>query len=144
MDKLIEQLKVLQATAFSLYLKTHNFHWNVTGPNFSEYHAFFGEFYAAVWASVDLYAEHNRTLDTFVPGSLARFADLTKIADETNVPSASGMLSKLYADNEIMIQELYVAHDIASAAKKYGIVNFLEDRIDFHDKMHWQLKSFIS
>jgi starvation-inducible DNA-binding protein len=144
MEKLIEQLKVLQATAFSLYLKTHNFHWNVTGPNFSEYHDFFGGFYEAVWASVDSYAEHNRTLDTFVPGSLARFADLTKIADETNVPSASGMLSKLYADNEIMIKELYVAHDIAVAAKKYGIVNFLEDRIDFHEKMHWQLKSFIS
>ena len=144
MDKLIDQLKVLQATAFSLYLKAHNFHWNVTGPNFADYHAFFGEFYAAVWASVDLYAEHNRTLDTFVPGSLGRFSELSKIADETNVPSAGAMFTKLAADNETFLKELYVAHDIATDAKKYGIINFLEDRIDFHDKMHWQLKSFIS
>ena len=126
MDKLIEQLKVLQATAFSLYLKAHNFHWNVTGPNFADYHAFFGEFYAAVWASVDLYAEHNRTLDTFVPGSLGRFSELSKIADETNVPSAGAMFTKLAADNETFLKELYVAHDIASAAKKYGIINFLD------------------
>jgi starvation-inducible DNA-binding protein len=144
MDKLIEQMKVVQATAFSLYLKAHNFHWNVTGPNFSEYHEFFGDFYEAVWESVDSYAEHTRTLDTFVPGSLARFGELSKISDETNIPTSAQMFKKLYADNETMISELNKAHDLADAAKQHGLVNFLEDRLDYHAKMHWMLKSFIS
>lgn len=142
MEQLITQMKVLQATAFSLYLKTHNYHWNVTGPNFSDYHAFFGEFYTAVWASVDLYAEHARTLDTFVPGSLSRFSELSKIEDEKNIPAAAAMFSRLYADNEIMIQQLNIAHGLAESANKRGIVNFLEGQLDYHEKMHWMLKSF--
>lgn len=144
MEQLILQLKVVQATAFSLYLKIHYFHWNVTGPNFAQYHDFFGDFYANVWESVDSYAEHARTLDTFVPGSLVRFGELTKIADEVNVPAPNAMFSKLYADNEIMTQELYKVHALAETSSKKGLINFIEDRIDFHDKMHWMLKSFIS
>lgn len=142
MEQLITQLKVLQATAFSLYLKAHNYHWNVTGPNFSDYHAFFGTFYTDVWGSVDLYAEHARTLDTFVPGSLSRFSELTKIEDEKNIPAAAAMFSRLFADNEIMIQQLNVAHALAEKVNKRGIVNFLEGQLDYHEKMHWMLKSF--
>lgn len=142
MEQLILQLKVVQATAFSLYLKIHYFHWNVTGPNFAQYHDFFGDFYANVWESVDSYAEHARTLDTFVPGSLVRFGELTKIADEVNVPAPNAMFSKLYADNEIMTQELYKVHALAETSSKKGLINFIEDRIDFHDKMHWMLRSF--
>lgn len=144
MEQLILQLKVLQATAFSLYLKAHNYHWNVTGPNFSEYHEFFGSFYNDVWASVDSYAEHARTLDTFVPGSLTRFAELTKIQDEVNIPAPNAMFARLFADNEIFLMELNKAHAMAESVNKRGIVNFLEGQIDFHEKMHWMLKSFIS
>lgn len=144
MEQLILQLKVLQATAFSLYLKAHNYHWNVTGPNFSEYHEFFGQFYNDVWASVDLYAEHARTLDSFVPGSLSRFSELTKIQDEVTIPSSNAMFARLFADNEIFLGELNKAHAMAEAANKRGIVNFLEGQIDFHEKMHWMLKSFNS
>lgn len=144
MEQLILQLKVLQATAFSLYLKAHNYHWNVTGPNFSDYHAFFGTFYNDVWLSVDLYAEHARTLDTFVPGSLSRFSELTKIQDEVNIPAPNAMFARLFADNEIFLMELNKAHAMAETANKRGIVNFLEGQIDFHEKMHWMLKSFIS
>jgi starvation-inducible DNA-binding protein len=144
MEQLILQLKITQATAFSLYLKAHFFHWNVTGPFFSQFHDFFGDFYNDVWASVDSYAEHARTLDTFVPGSLVRFSELSEIEDETNVPPALTMVSKLYSDNEIMLQSLYKTHALAESAGKRGLVNFIEDRIDFHDKMHWMLKSYIS
>lgn len=144
MEQLILQLKVLQATAFSLYLKAHNYHWNVTGPNFSEYHEFFGSFYNDVWASVDSYAEHARTLDTFVPGSLSRFSELTKIQDEVNIPPPNAMFARLFADNEIFLMELNKAHAMAETDNKRGIVNFLEGQIDFHEKMHWMLKSFIS
>lgn len=144
MEQLILQLKVLQATAFSLYLKAHNYHWNVTGPNFSDYHTFFGTFYNDVWASVDSYAEHARTLDTFVPGSLSRFSELTKIQDEVNIPAPNAMFARLFADNEIFLMELNKAHAMAESVNKRGIVNFLEGQIDFHEKMHWMLKSFIS
>lgn len=143
MSELIDQMKVVQATAFSLYLKAHNYHWNVTGPNFSEYHSFFGGFYEAVWGSVDHIAEHTRTLDAYVPGSLSRFSELTKIQDETGIIAADAMFRNLYNDNETLINELNIAHELASAEKAYGIVNFLEERLDFHGKMHWQIRAFI-
>lgn len=143
MSELIDQMKVVQATAFSLYLKAHNYHWNVTGPNFSEYHSFFGGFYEAVWGSVDHIAEQTRTLDAYVPGSLSRFIELTKIQDETGIISPETMFRNLYNDNETFISELTAAHELASAEKRYGLINFIEDRLDFHAKMHWQLRAFI-
>lgn len=143
MANLIDQMKVVQATAFSLYLKAHNYHWNVTGPNFSQYHDFFGDFYTAVWGSIDHIAEHTRTLDAYVPGSLSRFAELTKIEDETSIIAADAMFRNLYNDNETLIAELTAARDMAEADKRYGLVNFLEDRLDWHAKMHWQIRAFI-
>jgi starvation-inducible DNA-binding protein len=143
MSELIDQMKVLQATAFSLYLKTHNYHWNVTGPDFAQYHSFLGEFYEAVWESVDSYAEHTRTLDAYVPGSLSRFAELTKIEDDTGIIVSDMMFRNLYNDNETLINELNIAHELAVGEKRYGLVNFIEDRLDFHAKMHWQLRAFI-
>ena len=142
MSDLVELMKVALADTYAFGLKAQNYHWNVTGPNFSDYHAFFGEFYTTVWGSVDLYAEHARTLDTFVPGSLSRFSELTRIQDETSIPSAQQMFSRLYADNEIMINQLNIAHNLANSLNKRGIVNFLEGQIDYHEKMHWMLKSF--
>jgi starvation-inducible DNA-binding protein len=143
MSELIDQMKVVQATAFSLYLKSHNYHWNVTGPNFAQYHDFFGDFYESVWSSVDSYAEHTRTLDAYVPGSLSRFSELTKIADETGIIAPEAMFRNLYNDNETLIAELNAVHELAVAEKRYGLINFIEDRLDFHSKMHWQLRAFI-
>lgn len=143
MSELIDQMKVVQATAFSLYLKAHNYHWNVTGPNFAQYHDFFGGFYEAVWGSVDHIAEHTRTLDAYVPGSLSRFTELTKIEDETGIIPAESMFRNLYNDNETLITELNAAHELAAAEKRYGLINFIEDRLDFHGKMHWQIRAFI-
>lgn len=143
MTELVDQMKVVQATVFSLYLKAHNYHWNVTGPNFSEYHSFFGDYYEALWGSVDHIAEHTRTLDAYVPGSLSRFAELTKIEDETAIIAAEQMFRNLYADNETAIAEYNKAHELASAENRYGLINFIEDRLDWHAKMHWMLRSFI-
>ena len=143
MSELIDQMKVVQATAFSLYLKAHNYHWNVVGPNFAQYHDFFGDFYTAVWGSVDHIAEHTRTLDAYVPGSLSRFAELTKIQDETGIIAPEAMFRNLYNDNETFISELNIAHELATSEKRYGLINFIEDRLDFHGKMHWQIRAFI-
>lgn len=142
MNPLVEQLKVVQATAFSLYLKAHNFHWNITGLDFIQYHSFLQTVYDQVFESVDDYAEKIRTLDAFAPGSLTRFSELTKIQDELNVPSALTMLIKLAADNDILIAELYKTDAICDETNQRGIQNFIQGQIEAHEKLCWMLKSF--
>lgn len=144
MDKtqLVEQMKTVLATVFSFYLKAHNYHWNVTGPNFDQYHTFLCTVYTDTWNSVDLYAEHIRALGQFVPGSFKRFSELTKISDEVAVPSAKFMFVRLAADNEVLLDELRTAAKIAEAIGQRGVLNFLEGQIDIHETLQWKLKSF--
>jgi starvation-inducible DNA-binding protein len=144
MEQLIEQMKVVQASAFSLYLKAHGYHWNVTGPNFAEYHNFLGGFYEGVFGSIDPIAEHIRALGAFAPASLMRFTELTVVQDEMAIPPAGVMCARLAADNDKVIIEYRKAHELASAASQYGLLNFIEGQIDWHDKMAWQLKAFNS
>lgn len=141
-NKLAEALKVALADTFAFYLKAHNFHWNVTGPNFNDYHAFLGALWLEVFGAVDLIAEGIRTLDAFAPGSFSRYKELSSIEDELNVPEAQAMLSKLSSDNEKVLASLTKAYELAESAKKYGISNFLQDRITAHEKHGWMLKSF--
>jgi len=142
MEQLVEALKKAQATSFAFYLKAHNYHWNVEGPNFAEYHEFLGDLYAEVFGAVDAIAEHCRTLDAYVPGSFSRFQELSSIEDELSVPTGRAMMAKLLADNQRVIGDLMAAHREAEIFGKRGIVNFLEDRIDKHDKHGWMLRSF--
>jgi len=142
MEQLVEALKKAQATSFAFYLKAHNYHWNVEGANFSEYHAFLGDLYAEVWGAVDAISEHIRTLDAYVPGSFIRFQQLSSIEDEQSVPTGRAMMARLLADNQRVIGDLMAAHREAEMLGKRGIVNFLEDRIDKHDKHGWMLRSF--
>ena len=143
MEQLIEQLKVVQATAFSLYIKAHNFHWNVTGPDFAQYHDFLGDMYNQVFESIDHYAEKVRTLDAFAPGSLTRYNMLSKIEDELNVPSALAMIAKLASDNDILIAELYATDALCDSLNQRGIQNFIQGQIEAHEKLRWMLKSFV-
>ena len=144
MDKtvLIDQLKVTLATTFSLYLKAHNFHWNITGPNFIQYHSFLNDVYDQVHGSVDAYAEHIRALGAFAPGSLSRFGELTKITDEVSIPNAKNMIARLASDNAILLGELRLAANTAEQLKEHGVLNFLEGQIDAHEKLQWMLRSF--
>lgn len=143
MEKLVEDMKVAQATAFAFYLKAHNYHWNITGPNFVQYHSFLDGLYSDVWGSVDAIAEHIRTLDAFVPGSFIRFKELSTIEDEINIPSAMAMFTRLVDDNQKVIDALKTAERSADAAGAVGIQNFLQDRIDIHFKHAWMMKSII-
>lgn len=138
---LADDLKVVLADTFSFYLKAHNYHWNVEGPNFSDYHAFLNTLYADAWGAVDLIAEHIRTLDVYVPGSYTRFKELTNIEEEMKIPNASTMMTRLESDNRKVLDSLNKARDAAEAAGKRGIVNFLEDRIDTHEKHGWMLRA---
>lgn len=138
---LIEKMKVILSSAFSLYLKSHNYHWNVTGPNFKQYHDFFSDFYESVFKSIDDYAEHIRALNAFAPGSLKRFSEMTVISDELSIPSSNFMFVRLGQDNDRFLTELREAHRMADELNQIGVASFLEDRIDFHEKMQWQITS---
>jgi len=141
-EQLVSQMKVILSTSFSLYLKTHNYHWNVTGPNFGQYHDFFGDLYQEIHASIDTTAEEIRKLGGVAPGSLSRFLDMTRIDDELNVPEAPMMFQKLASDNDKLLELLYRARSTADNVKAFGTVNYLEDRISTHEKHAWMLKSF--
>jgi len=143
MDELIEQMKVSLASTFAFYLKAHNFHWNVEGVNFPQFHSFFEEIYTDAWGAVDGIAEHLRTLDSYAPGSLGRFGELSLIKDEINIPSAIAMMTKLTTDNGTMIEQLTKTQALAEENNKMGLANFLQDRIDAHEKNGWMLRSII-
>ena len=142
MMELIEALKKAQATTFALYLKAHNFHWNVEGPDFAQYHSFLGDFYEEVFGAVDTIAELIRTLDAYAPGSFSRFQQLSTIEDELSVPKGVVMMARLYADNQRVLATLTDAYRIAESAGNYGISNALQDRITAHEKHGWMLRSF--
>lgn len=138
---LVDSGKVALADTFAFYLKAHNYHWNIEGPNFNDYHAFLNQLYNEAWLAVDAIAEHLRTLDTYVPGSFERFKELATIEDETKVPNAMSMLKKIESDNRKVIASLTAAYQDAESEKKLGFANFLQDRIDIHEKHGWMLRA---
>ena len=142
MENLIEEMKKLLASSFSLYLKAHNYHWNVTGPNFAQYHEFLGELYEEIHGSIDTTAEEIRKLGDFAPGSLSRYSELTVVADEATIPEPQIMFRRLANDNDAVLSVLYSARAMADQVGKFGTVNYLEDRIDTHEKHAWMLKAF--
>jgi starvation-inducible DNA-binding protein len=142
MEQLAEALKVLLGTVYGLSIKAQNYHWNVTGPNFAQYHEFFGEFYEEVGGSIDPIAEMIRVVGSFAPGSLTRFQELSRIEDELMIPEPPLMFARLARDNDIVITALYQVRSLADQLGQFGVVNFLEDRITAHEKHRWMLKSF--
>lgn len=141
MEQLIEKMKVVLASTFAFYLKAHNYHWNVEGINFPQYHSFFGDLYQEVYGSVDKIAEEIRALDAYAPGSLKRFSELSTIMDETSTPSAIIMCQRLAKDNQTLLLDLENAYHEAERSKQLGLANFLQDRIDAHKKHGWMLNA---
>ena len=141
MDDLIQEMKVSLASTFAFYLKAHGFHWNVEGPNFPQYHEFLGNIWEETFGAVDPLAEHLRALDAYAPASLARYTELSIVKDELNIPSAISMMTKLESDNASIIDQLTKTQGLAESNKKMGLANFLQDRIDAHEKHGWMLRS---
>jgi starvation-inducible DNA-binding protein len=137
MDTLIQQMRVILGTNFGLYFKSHSFHWNVEGPNFSDYHAFLGTFYTEVFANTDLIAEKIRMLGAYAPIGLSRMLELSDIEES----GTHGMFVQLTADNERLIHHLRAGIQAADNAEEPAISNFLQDLLDQHQKKNWMLKS---
>lgn len=143
MEQLIQQLKVILGTNFALYLKSHNFHWNIEGTNFPQYHSFLDGFYNDVWNQTDDIAEHIRQLDSYVPGSMARFLELADIEEAQTVPTALSMLTQLKSDNDRFIIHLRAGIAAADQAGEPAVSNFLQDLLGAHQKKAWMLRSII-
>lgn len=139
MEELVKKMNELLATTFALYLKAQNFHWNVRGKDFSQLHDFFGDFYGEIYGAVDTTAEQIRALGVPAIGALGPYKELSRIADELGVPPASAMIYALYYDNKLVIDVLNEAHALATSNKEYGLINFIEGRIDTHKKHQWML-----
>ena len=140
---LLEQLKVTQADAFTLYLKAHYYHWNIEGFSFPYLHDFLQNFYEDVFSSVDTIAELIRTLDSYAPGTLGRFKALTGIDEDETVPDAKTMISNIGRENLKMLASLTRSYDMATKENEIGIANFLQDRIQAHEKHGWMLRSIL-
>lgn len=141
MDELVQQMKVVLATTFAFYLKAHNFHWNVEGPNFPQYHDLFKGVYEDAWGAVDEIAEHIRTLDAYAPGSMSRFSALSVVDEQLNIPEARKMVAELEQDNKIIIGALTKAQMLAEKNGKLGLADYLQGRTDVHEKQGWMLRA---
>ena len=143
MNELIVALRKTLATNFSLYLKTHMFHWNVEGPNFNDYHAFWATVYADLWAQSDILAEYLRQAGQYAPGSLSVYTQISDVQDEEGFPSASAMFQQFLVDNQKMIDLYNRLYDAAEAAKECQISNYAADRLGAHKKHAWMARSIL-
>ena len=141
MNQLQQLAKIAFASEFSFALKAQNFHWNVEGSDFFEYHALFEKIYDEVYGVIDDFAENIRKLKTYTPASLSRFNMLTQVKDETDIIPLEAMVKELLLDNEKMIVILKKTYDAAEAAGKHGFSNFLAERMDAHEKHGWMLRA---
>ena len=138
-----DTLRKLISDSYILYFKAHSYHWNIEGPDFVQYHEFLGEFYQEIFGSIDMYAELIRTMDQYAPTSLKRILDIANITEGDGIPDALTMLSNIKRDNDLLLALLVLAYDEAEKASEFGISNFLQDRIQAHEKHSWMLRSIL-
>ncbi len=135
--------KVL-ADSYTLYLKTHNYHWNVTGPMFSTLHLMFEEQYTELAMAVDEIAERIRALDVFAPGSYTAFTELTDIEEENAVPNAEEMIRQLVIGQETVARSARQVIPTAASANDEPTVDLLTQRMQVHEKNAWMLRSLLT
>jgi starvation-inducible DNA-binding protein len=140
---LADSLKVLQATSFFYYVKTAGFHWNVEGKNFPEYHEFLGELYGDVYGTIDVIAEHIRALDSYAPGAVSRYVELSLIEDQTKIPRAELMFAELLQDTQTVLECIMNCFAAATEENQQGIANFLSERQSAMQKHAWMIRSIL-
>jgi starvation-inducible DNA-binding protein len=136
-------LSRLLADSYTLYLKTHNYHWNVTGPMFNTLHLMFEQQYTELALAVDVIAERIRALGHPAPGSYAAFGRLTGIEEEEGVPSAEKMVRDLVAGQETVVRTARAIFPIVEAANDQPTADLLTQRMQVHEKTAWMLRSLL-
>lgn len=141
--QIAEGLSRLLADTYTLYLKTHNFHWNVKGPMFNTLHTMFMQQYTELSVAVDDIAERIRALGFPAPGSYAQFAALTSIPEESGVPKATDMLRQLVAGQEAVVRTARAIFPVAEEAKDEPTCDLLTQRMQLHEKTAWMLRAML-
>jgi starvation-inducible DNA-binding protein len=141
---IVAGLQHLLADTFTLYLKTHNFHWNVTGPMFNTLHDSFMVQYTELWNAIDLIAERIRSLGEFACGSYADFARLTSIEPSEGVPAAGEMIRQLVSGHEAVIRTARSIFPAVEAAADEATADLLTQRLQLHEKTAWMLRSLLA
>lgn len=139
--KVAEHLKVLLADSYTLYLQTHNFHWNVTGVQFRELHLMFEEQYTELATAVDEIAERIRTLGVAAPGTYKSFAELSSINEVEGVPESKKMTEILTQSHEAVVRTCRVALKVAQDAEDESSASLISDRMRIHEKSAWMLRA---
>jgi len=142
-ERIAEALSRVLADSYTLYLKTHNFHWNVTGPQFQALHTMFEQHYTELALAVDEVAERIRTLGIFAPGSYAQFSKLTSITEETGVPSSDEMVRQLVQGHEAVARTARSALSVAQEGGDEASLDLLVGRVKVHEKTAWMLRSML-
>src|SRR5262245_1234926 len=141
--KIAEGLSRLLADSYTLYLKTHNFHWNVTGPMFQTLHLMFETQYNELALAVDLVAERIRALGHPAPGSSAAYAKLSSIKKAKGVPVATKMIAELVEGQEAVVRTAREVFPVAEKANDQPTMDLLTQRMQLHEKTAWMLRSLL-
>ena len=142
-EAIADGLAKLLADSYTLYLKTHNFHWNVTGPMFNTLHLMFEQQYNELALAVDLIAERIRALGCPAPGSYAQFARLSSVKEETTVPAAMDMVRQLVEGQETVARTARGVFPVAEKGADQVTVDLLTQRLQVHEKNAWMLRSLL-
>lgn len=142
-EQIVQGLSQLLADTFSIYIKTHNFHWNVSGPMFVTLHTLFEQQYTELALAIDIIAERIRALGAFAPGSFKAFQDLTSIPDMEDIPDALTMIALLVEDNETIIKTARSIIPLADKAYDTPTADLATARILVHEKTAWMLTSLL-
>ncbi len=142
-EKIVAGLSKVLADTYTLYLKTHNFHWNVEGPMFNTLHLMFMEQYTELWNALDAVAERIRSLGFPAPGTYAEFSKLTSIEETPGVPEAMDMVRLLVAGHEAVARTARAAFPAAEKAGDESTCDLLTQRLQIHEKTAWMLRSLL-
>jgi len=140
-NNIAEGLKRLLADSYTLYLQTHNFHWNVVGPQFRELHLMFEEHYTELATAVDEIAERIRTLGVAAPGTYKEFSRLSSIDEVEGVPSAADMVDLLTKGHEQVVRTARSVLSLAQGAEDESTASLVGDRMAVHEKTAWMLRA---
>lgn len=143
-EAIAQGLSRVLADAYTLYLKTHNYHWNVTGPMFQTLHLMFEGQYTELALAVDDIAERIRALGLYAPGTYREFAALSAIPEEVGVPTAEEMIQKLVAGHETVARTAREVFKTAEAANDQPTCDLLTQRMQVHEKTAWMLRSLLA
>lgn len=141
--KIVKGLSGLLADTYTLYLKTHNYHWNVTGPHFQSLHAMFMTQYTEMSVAVDDIAERIRALGEFAPGTYREFGKLSTISEDDAMPGWHDMVKNLVAGHEAVVRTCRAALPAAQAAGDESSASLISDRMVVHEKTAWMLRALL-